>query len=59
MVSVATMAVMGAVGSGPAVLVRLGVLAVLVGRQLIGRGTVLGSSVAGMVLMSCHVASPR
>jgi hypothetical protein len=32
MVSVATVAVMGAVASGPAVLVRLGVLAVLVGR---------------------------
>jgi hypothetical protein len=31
----------------------------LVRRQLIGGRTVVGSSVATVVLMSCHVASPR
>jgi hypothetical protein len=47
------------VTSGPAVLVRLGVLAMLIGRQLIGGGMVVGSSVASVVLMSCHAAAPR
>jgi len=41
-----------------AVLVRLGVLAMLVRRQLIGGRMVVGCSMASVVLMSCHVASP-
>jgi hypothetical protein len=40
------------------VLVRLGVLAMLVRRQLIGGRMVVGCSMASVVLMSCHVASP-
>jgi hypothetical protein len=57
-VPVAAMPTVGAVASRPAVLIRLGVLAMLVRRQLIGR-TVVGSSVASVVLMRCHLASPR
>jgi len=55
MVPVATVPAVGAVAAGPAMLVRLGVLAMLVRRQLIGGRTVLGSSVASVVLMRCHV----
>jgi hypothetical protein len=53
-----------AVGGRPAVLVRLGVLAVLVRRQLIGGRTVLApvsavAAVAGVVLVVIHVAAPH
>ena len=56
MVPVAVMAAMGAVAAGPAMLVRLGVLAMLVRRQLVG-GLAVVTSVSAVTVAAVVAVS--